>query len=259
MQQYREVPEFATRRRVGCVMWIAILALVVSSVDVLWNMVQEMAWDATVQQITSSAPQPAATIAVASLDTAVTLAPTETAQQPVVVNTPLPTSTPFPTDTPPPASTDTPIPTPTNLPPPTPLPVVGVDVYIDQIRWNVAEARNRGQHMEPDSEFDDPKDTPGKFIFVRFWLENQRNEPAEYRPPIMLDGQGRRYEQMDEMYQYINTDHWCSWSDTLNPRVPRECEIVFEIAADASSLRLAVNNLPDFLDDVQEAFVEIHP
>lgn len=257
MQQFPQYQEPAPKRRAGCTTWIAVAALVLASVNLLWNFVQEMAWDAAVGQATGNvAPQQIAKAAVPtdSPTPTDTLLPGET---PLPTDTQSPTNTPMPTDTP--APTDTPIPTPTNLPPPTPLPVVGVDVYIGQIRWNVAEAQNRGQRMEPDSEFNDPKETPGKFIFVRFWLENQRDEPAEYRPPTLLDGQGRRYEQMDEMYQYIDTEHWCSWSDTLNPRVPNECEMVFEIAADASSLRLVVTNLPDFLDDAEEAFVEIHP
>lgn len=45
---------FATKRRVGCVMWLSIAALFVSSVSILLDITQEMAWNTRVEQAQAS-------------------------------------------------------------------------------------------------------------------------------------------------------------------------------------------------------------
>jgi hypothetical protein len=46
----KEPASFATARRVGFVMWLSIVALIISWVSILLDVTQEMAWNARVEQ-----------------------------------------------------------------------------------------------------------------------------------------------------------------------------------------------------------------
>lgn len=89
-------------RRGGCVMWLAIAALAVSTVGILIDVTQELAWNARMEQLGALATalsQPAPIVEIQA-----TLPPATPAQPAVVIadskGAVVSTSTPLPTDTP---------------------------------------------------------------------------------------------------------------------------------------------------------------
>lgn len=80
MQQYPQVQEVAPQRR-GCTTWIAVAALVLASINLLVNIIQESEWNRRVEQATGSAAPQQVAQAAAPVDTSVpTPAPTTAAQ-----------------------------------------------------------------------------------------------------------------------------------------------------------------------------------
>lgn len=59
----QQPPTFPTNRRVGCVMWLAIVSIILSSIGIVLDITQELAWNLRVEQALS-ASQPAQVAAV---------------------------------------------------------------------------------------------------------------------------------------------------------------------------------------------------
>lgn len=51
----QELSPYASKRRVGCVMWLAILAIVMSGISLLSSVTQELAWDRRIQEFSALA------------------------------------------------------------------------------------------------------------------------------------------------------------------------------------------------------------
>jgi hypothetical protein len=54
----QEMPSYQPGRRTGCATWLAVLALLISITNFAWNLVQELAWDAAVEQATAGVAAP---------------------------------------------------------------------------------------------------------------------------------------------------------------------------------------------------------
>lgn len=252
MQQYQES---TTQRRAGCTTWIAVAALVLALINLLWNIVQEGAWNARVGQATGNiAPQQVAQAAVPTN----TPTPTHTllpGETPLPTDTQSPTNTPLPTDTL--APTNTPMPTSTEIPPPTntPLPRIGADVFVGNVRWHFHNAENLGNTLKSDNQFIDSKTTAGKFIRVSFDVENRSGDMLTYGGIDLVDSQGRTFKEYTESLFFIPDGEECSIIVNLNPNVAKRCTLIFEVAADAVGLKAHVGDLEFFGGD--EAYIEL--
>lgn len=147
----------------------------------------------------------------------------------------------------------------TATPPPSGAPEIGDAVLVGSLRWHVLEAEARGQTIRAEDNFSGPKTTAGKFIWVRFVVENVGTEPLDYGTPELVDGQGYRYEIISDYYSYVPDELQCSWTDNLNARVPLECAVIFEVAADASYLSLAASDLAPSARNREEVLIFVLP
>lgn len=250
----QQPPTFATSRRVGCIMWLAIVALSLSIIGLFLDITQEMAWNQRVEQalapsvaIATSAPDQ-----LASEDIAPSETPTEQVAA-VVIDPPVSesTTTPMPTPIPP-----SPTPQPTAAPQATWTPAppgMNTDLIIDDIRWRAIGVEELGNTL-PGDDFTDPATTNGKFVRVTMEIESRRGEPEDYEEPGLMDAQGRTYEAFDDRFFYLDEDVDC-YSRTFNPNLTQRCADIFEVAADAGGYKLVVNNFE--WPDAEEAIIEL--
>jgi hypothetical protein len=122
---------------------------------------------------------------------------------------------------------------------------VGQDVTVGEVRWKVLEVNDEGSELTADSEFIDQKSTPGKWVRVRFQVENLSNDSQTFSSVDLVDSQDRTFRPADDVYSYVPTDELCTF-DQLNANVPKTCQVVFELPADATGLKLNVGDLEVF-------------
>ncbi|MCC6165675.1 MAG: zinc ribbon domain-containing protein [Caldilineaceae bacterium] len=128
----------------------------------------------------------------------------------------------------------------------TPLPIIGGDVMVVNVRWHIFSAENLGNVLTSDNSFIDPLTTPGKFIRVRFEVENRSNDMLTYGGFDLIDSQGREYISSSSAYWMIPDPEDCSFIVNLNPNVPKVCTEIYEVAADATGLKAKVGDLELF-------------
>lgn len=147
----------------------------------------------------------------------------------------------------------------TATPVPSGAPAMGDDAFVGSLRWRVLDAEDRGQTIKAADNYSGPKNTSGKFIWVHFVVENVGTEPLNFDSPELVDGSGYRYEVIDDLYRYVPENLQCSWTDNLNARVPKECAVIYEIAADAMYLNLAATNLSSSDRNREEVLIFVLP
>jgi hypothetical protein len=100
-----------------------------------------------------------------------------------------------------------------------------------------------------------PLTTTGKFIRVRFEVENRSSGLLTYGGIGLVDGQDREYNRRSGMYSYIPNEEDCGFIVNLNPNVPKVCTEIFEVAADATGLKAKLGDLELF--GTAEALVDL--
>lgn len=157
------------------------------------------------------------------------------------------TNTPSPIATIPPIPEPTPSSEPTATPAPTAtsLPVVGMDVMVGDIRWKITEVQDLGQELTADNTYTEPKMTAGKWLKVSMEIENRTKDPKSFTTVDLIDSQERRFQIYNNTYQYINNELWCS-TNQLQPNLPKSCQIIYELPADAAGFKLVVGDLVMF-------------
>src|SRR5215204_5765290 len=88
-----EPTPFATRRRVGCVMWLAIAALIVSSISILLDVTQELAWNERVEQVQAVVAAPIAPVVEPVIVARAPTARSDPSLEPIVTPRPIATQT----------------------------------------------------------------------------------------------------------------------------------------------------------------------
>lgn len=133
---------------------------------------------------------------------------------------------------------------------------VGQNVQVGKIRWRVLEAINVGQTLNSDNEFQEPLQTNGKFIRVRFELENLSSDPIIFSDVNIIDAQQRKFQNHSEAAVFFADNKEFCALEQLNPNVPKTCTMVFELPADAAGLHLLVGDLNMF--SAQEASINLN-
>lgn len=169
-----------------------------------------------------------------------------------------PTATPAPTDTQtrtpePTVPTNTPLPTDTPVPP-TPAPVVGQDVLVGEVRWKILSAENMGNKLTDENQFTEDVTTSGKFIKVRFEIENRSKDMKTFAGLDLVDSQGREYKSASNVFMFIETSEACIF-ENLNPNIVKPCMSIYEVPADATGLKAYVGDLEMFGGD--EAMIDL--
>lgn len=193
-----------------------------------------------------------------------TLAPTPTLP-PSATPTQTPTLDPNATATPtpmPPTETLTSVPepsaTPTPIPPTeTPIPTYGIgeDVIVGDVRWKILSAINEGQTIKSNNQFIDDLTTTGSLIRLDFEIENLSKDMLTYSGIDLTDDQGRTFIEAANAHMHIPNELSCLFIVNLNPNVPKRCQIIYEVAANAQGLRLTLGDLRIFGGDEQVVYL----
>lgn len=130
---------------------------------------------------------------------------------------------------------------------------VGEDVTVGDIRWKFLEVTDLGNELKSDNEFIEPKKTSGKFVLVKFELENKGSDPASYTGIDLVDSKERTFKPYDERITFIDQAELCIL-EQVNPGLSKTCTEIFEVPGDASGIKASVGDLAPFGDD---AFVDL--
>lgn len=125
---------------------------------------------------------------------------------------------------------------------------VGEDVNVGDIRWKVLEVTDLGKELKSDNEFIEPKETSGKFVLVKFELENKGNDPATYTGIDLVDDKDRTFKPYDERLTFIEQSELCVL-EQVNPGLSKTCTEIFELPGDAAGIKASVGDLGLFGED----------
>jgi hypothetical protein len=131
---------------------------------------------------------------------------------------------------------------------------VGQDVQVDEVRWKIVAAEDAGQTLKSDNEFIPAKKTSGRFVRVRFELENLSKDMLTFAGLDLLDGQGRTFKSASDVFAFIPQEELCVL-ENLNPNVAKTCTVIYEVPADANGLQAQVGDLKLF--GGQQALVDL--
>lgn len=132
---------------------------------------------------------------------------------------------------------------------------LGQDIVVGEIRWRFLEAQDMGNTLESDNEFMEPLTTNGRFIRVRFEVENRSAEALIFSDINLVDSRGRSFEDStDAAIRFVESTELCSL-EQLNPNLTKTCTKIFEVPADAGGLKAQVGDLQPFTSD--EALVDL--
>jgi cytoskeletal protein RodZ len=183
--------------------------------------------------------------------------PTVVATQPAVAEAGSDTSSDAPAAEPTTAPTEAPAAEPTAAPTEAPAAyTVGQDVQVGDVRWKILEATDAGQTLESDNEFIKDKQTQGKFIRLRLEVENLSKEQLNFSEVELVDNQERAFKSSTdvEVMMHVPTEEQCPFFQQLTSNLPKTCQIMYEVPADAQGIKIKVGDLEMMGSD--EALIE---
>ena len=99
--------------------------------------------------------------------------------------------------------------------------------------------------MKSDNQFIEPKKTPGRFVSVRFEIENLSKDQLNFTTINVVDGQDRKFTPVDNVIGFVPNEEMCFF-EQLNSNVPKVCQVIFEVPANAKQLKLVIGDLKLF-------------
>jgi hypothetical protein len=121
--------------------------------------------------------------------------------------------------------------------------IVGQDVEVGEVRWRIIEVIDEGQTLRSDNQFIDDKTTAGTFLRITFEMENLSNNLLSFTGMSLIDDQDRRFIASSDVLMFLETDKECIIIENLNPNVPRVCQSIYELPANATGVNAIVTNL----------------
>jgi hypothetical protein len=119
---------------------------------------------------------------------------------------------------------------------------VGEDVRVDEVRWKVLEATDLGKTLKSTNQFVKDKTTSGRFVRVRFELENLSKDMLTFAGLDLVDDQGRTFKPSSDAFQFIPNEETCVL-ENLNPNVAKSCTAIYEVPANATGLQAQAGDL----------------
>lgn len=127
--------------------------------------------------------------------------------------------------------------------------VIGDLVKFDDSEWTVVEARQLGSTLRG-GQFSEPKQSEGKFVYVKFKVKNVTNEEESILfTPAIVDSKGRRFEQFDEQAFYLPDNEKSMTMEQLPSGLPKTFSAIFEIPSDAAGISFMTRNFAAFGKD----------
>jgi len=142
--------------------------------------------------------------------------------------------------------------TPTPAPPAPTQPATGTylinqDVTVgNAAKWKVLTARDRGSVLKASESrygmFGKDKVTVGKFIEVTFVIENIGGKTENWvDTPTLIDSKNREFETAEAYWEYV-PEGLDFLGVTLQPNIPKQAIVIYEVPTDSSELRLKVSD-----------------
>ncbi len=124
---------------------------------------------------------------------------------------------------------------------------VNQDVRVGDVRWKVISAVDRGTTLKgTDSKYptlSSDKTTSGKFVELNMEVENLGKDMKSATDVKLLDNQNREYTASHDVTEWIPEDKQMLVLENLNPNVPFQFIGIYELPADATSLKVKVGDL----------------
>jgi hypothetical protein len=115
---------------------------------------------------------------------------------------------------------------------------IGEDVIVDgETRWKVLSVENLGSKLSSTNPFIESKTTTGKFIQVRFEVENISKDLQSVGNVGLIDSQGREYVPSSEVFFWIPNEEKLFLIDNINPNITKTYTVIFDVAQDATGLK----------------------
>jgi ribosomal protein L40E len=115
---------------------------------------------------------------------------------------------------------------------------IGENVIIDgKTRWKVLSVENLGSKLSSTNPFIESKTTTGKFIKVRFEVENISKDLESVGNIGLIDSQGREYVPSPKVFFWIPDEEELFLIDNINPNITKTYTVIFEVAKDATGLK----------------------
>jgi hypothetical protein len=119
---------------------------------------------------------------------------------------------------------------------------IGTAVSVPPFGWQVESAEDLGQQLTSDNQFIDPMTTSGRFIRVNVGVLNDGDDATMVLlAPKVVDSRGREFDPASDAFMHIPTEMNCAL-ENLNPGIATPCVYIYEVPADATGLKLRVNN-----------------
>jgi len=113
--------------------------------------------------------------------------------------------------------------------------------------WEVLDAKDFGKTIAPNSEFQDPGKTKGRFIRVHYKVTNKgKKSESILDGPKLIDGKGREFETWSESAFYMPKDGKSITLEPLPPDMSKEFYAIYEVPKDASDLKFQARALEAF-------------
>jgi len=125
--------------------------------------------------------------------------------------------------------------------------LINQDVPIgNAAKWKVLAARDRGSVLEASESrygmFGKDKVTVGKFIEVTFVVENIGGKTENWvDTPTLIDNKNREFETAEAYWEYV-PEGLDFLAVTLQPNIPKQAIVIYEVPTDSSGLKLKVSD-----------------
>ncbi len=138
---------------------------------------------------------------------------------------------------------------------PTNVGLTGEAVRIGDIEWTVVAVQNMGNTLKSSNEFIDDLKTNGKFVWVEVRVENKGKDLRTLVAPPILDGAGRGFVSSSEDTFHVPEDKNLFLLKNLNPNIPFNAVLIYEVPNDSSQISLIVGDLDLF--DAGEGAIDL--
>ena len=118
------------------------------------------------------------------------------------------------------------------------------EVNSRDVIWKAIKVRDRGNTLKASESryaaIAKTKTTAGRFIEVTFSVENRQKDLASITDPKLVDSTGREFTSSSDTSEWIPEGKEFFLLSNLQPNLPKEFIVIYEVPADASGFKLKV-------------------
>jgi hypothetical protein len=119
---------------------------------------------------------------------------------------------------------------------------IGEDISAGDIIWNITEVNDLGTRLESETGIDYLEAEEGKFIGIRFTVENVGSESKFIYDLNVVDSKGRKFPICLPGFAFFFPAEACALEEIV-PGLERRLSASFDVALDSEGLLLEVTDL----------------